>query len=218
MNTGPTSALGRLSKHQYTLILALLVGPGIFAGCAQNYPNNNTNQPTNIAQGVQTATPTPSPPGLGDRPVIITGGSLEIDFDRERDYNVREGDNAFRSRGARLSALQLYDDERGNSATLPAIVIAGLATIQIVGRRDGMAGTRVMFTIKGDAGGVLITFDQADFTPRGTQRHGRSRKHFDQRFHLEDVILQDGNHPTPTSVLTRERCVNKNKCTVEIGA
>lgn len=221
MNTGPTSKLRRLSRHRYTLTLALLIVSGLLAGCTKDNPNNN--RPVNSTQGVQTQTPSPTPPpGLGDRPVIITGGSLEIDFDRVRDYTEAVGDNGFRSLDTQLSAIQLFDDQRGNSVTRPAIEIAGPATIQIFGRGP-TGGARLMFTIKDDTNSVVVTFEAADFTPKvaeagGTRRHGRARKHFDHRFHLEDVKLQDRNFSTPTSILTSDRCVNKNKCTIEIGA
>jgi hypothetical protein len=86
--------------------------------------------------------------------------------------------------------------------------------VEIWGKSTG--DSQKVFEIKDDrdSDSVIIDFKSTDFKPDETRRHGRARRHFNRRFHLEDIKLKDNNNNF-TSLI--DRCSNKNKCTIEVG-
>jgi hypothetical protein len=213
MNTNSLPTPQRPNKYQLGTIFVLLVAACLSNACTGGNTNKSENANAPASPSTQTAAPTATPPGLGDKPIIITGGSLEIDFDHTRDYlRNPAGGTTFVSPSNKIEIVHIYDDDTGTSST--PIVIVGSATVEIWAKSSG--SPKKVFEIKDDtaSNSVSINFLADDFKPDDTRRHGKSRRHYSHRFQLEDIKVKDDNNNFVSYI---GRCSKKNKCNIEVG-
>lgn len=105
------------------LLLCLLALAALTAACPEPSPDENQNVTKNgndnSGQGV-TEDPEPST-GADDRPIIITGGSLNVYFNRAA-YAAVGGTTTqpqkFRLNGFRLAGMRAYNDDMGENSTV----------------------------------------------------------------------------------------------------
>lgn len=191
----------RLSNLRSLAIFALLLlGVFLYAGChgsTTNTPNTNDgNVPVNAQSNTSPqATPSPSPKASqevgGDEPVVITGGSVDIDFN-DATYQPDNPTNptAWTCTGCKLNSVAVFDTNKGDPLpTLCPLPTGANPTVHI-----DAGGKKNDVTITGgtDARGnntVTVKFDNALY---GAEP-GNPKKHKNKNNKIKQVTVQAGS-------------------------
>jgi hypothetical protein len=186
------------------LLAASLYG----AGCEKPQQNNNNNGGNIGISSVNTGNqPTPQPtsnanqegltsgggdgPQAADPPVIMTGGSVQFQFNRNR-FTGTGG--TYRCDGCVLTTGFIFDDNANNPnqpdgpmATLPIQAANGNCTITIKGKEQGNTKEIV---IKGtrNPDSVTLTFDESVY-----KRRKDSYVAFSRSYRVDQVVFKDDN-------------------------
>jgi len=195
------------SSHQgieriyYLAVLVLLLAVVIVTtGCDKAEKSGGTAQPApSPAAGIES---------MGDTPIIISGGSIHLDFNQklfmpcatstppqpcptptsatEKVYWAKD----------KISKADIYDDDPDTPDTpLPLRDVAGKCTITIKGKLGAQEGDITIKSIPATAGAaneiVTVQFDPNKFVKRGS-----GYRHTNKKLKIEDVVVIDNQGNT----------------------
>jgi hypothetical protein len=184
-------------------VAALVLIVSFTTSCPGPGANNNNGVVTTQSSPTTTASPSPTqgltppppPPPLDtdDRPIIISGGSLDLDFNS---LYYKASGGSFRSSNNRITTLRVYDDDATDAAV-------GLCTVNFGGASDitiaysiaggGGSGTIRVVSATGPAGNTVdLTFN----TTQLPRRNPNSNKHYNKKASIDSITYTGGSPAT----------------------
>lgn len=199
-------APGRIRRSLLLPALAALVLLVSFTtSCPGPGTNNNNGGVITQSSPATTVSPSPTqglnppppPPPLGtdDRPIIISGGSLDLDFNPLY-YQGSSGGGTFRSTNNRITTMRVYDDDATDAAVgLCTVTFAGASDITIaysIAGGGGSGNVRAVSTAGSAGNSVELTFNVAQL-PR---RNPNSNKHYNKKASIDSITYTGGSPAT----------------------
>lgn len=181
----------RFRRRRYAAAFSvLLLAAFLSAGCrpqSENIsgPGNPTPQPT----------PGPSEGGVfSDTPIVISGGSTEIEMDNQAFKPVPGNANKFSSTIAgKFQSVVVYDDaDSAKEEDLISFVIPASGKCSIILRHKD--GTITMSNESTAADKVDVEFDTAKIKPRLRTPHGKARQYFNRKMKLTGIEVKAGGN------------------------
>ncbi|MDQ3585640.1 MAG: hypothetical protein M3407_07695 [Acidobacteriota bacterium] len=164
------------------------------AACSGPKNNNYNNQPSPTPSASQT--PEPSPTARydfmflenGERPIIVSGGSVDIDFNH--DYFVRDPSmtNKFVCSGCKIDKYEMREEEEASEDGAVVEYRAGpdpATTAISIKAKHGSTNQNI--EVRDVASNVEMTFTttSAGYNPRPYS----SRRHFSKKFKVRQVFI-----------------------------
>jgi hypothetical protein len=187
-------------------LTSLLIIAALTAACPGPEPNGNNNNTvtTQSAPGAPTPCPTqgvgpdvPPADGSDDRPIIITGGSVDVDFNEGLfvPTNSTPGAQTFHSVKNKLVAFRVYDDDKSDAGTLICggehTFTQGGSLISIV-FKVGSGGNQNM-DIASDAANTSVDIRLNTDPATGLPKPDKSKyRHFNKKGNIVSVGWRDG--------------------------
>jgi len=188
-----------------TCLFIMTSAAAFSAGCASQKNDNANVMNSNTGMSNTNTSRTPELNkdilGLDDRPIIVSGGSVEIDFDDGVFRPDPQNDKKFISDGNKITAAALYDDfENANDDDyffydIPA---GGITVVTITTKRQG--DTEIIEIKDTPMKKVEMTFKTKVFKPRAASK--KSRRRFDRKFKITNLEVKNNNKSV--------KCKNKN--------
>ncbi|HEY0081048.1 MAG TPA: hypothetical protein VGB73_20760 [Pyrinomonadaceae bacterium] len=187
-----------------SLLLPALAALVLLVSFTTSCPGPGTNN--NNGGVVTTQSPSPSPtqgavppppppmPSTDDRPIIISGGSLDLDFNPAY-YQGSSGGGTFRSANNRITTMRVYDDDATDAAVgLCTVTFADASDITIAySVAGGGSGNIRAVSTSGSAGNsVELTFNAAQLPKRNPQ----SNKHYNKKASIDSITYTGGSPAT----------------------
>ncbi|HEV2764763.1 MAG TPA: hypothetical protein VGV38_17415 [Pyrinomonadaceae bacterium] len=182
--------LKRLNCPRLALLLLLLSLAALSAGCPSD------------GSGNQGATPnsTPSGPGAEDRPIIITGGSLNLEYDPRgyTDCGTTGTVKKFCMDGYKISSVAVFDDNGANDnsdkecGTTGDLCPGGNCSIEVSYKKGGADS---LLTITSDAAAKKVTVEYD--TGHLGERPSASRMRFSKSANIQGLLIRSPTTTTP---------------------
>jgi hypothetical protein len=185
----------RRTFHIAALTL-LIFATGMLAGCGGNDQQANKNRGLDNPAATPTPNPTPGKKSLGDTPIVVSGGSTDLEFDHRDIAPVTGNNNKFSTASAAMiQSVVLNDDHESkgdNDMAEFVIPSSGKCTINLK-YRDG--GDKFVTVSNETADGKLeVTFDTGKLKPRPHTPSDKVRKHFGRKIKLDSIEVTSGGN------------------------